>query len=113
MGSNDLDLTRNLNININKLAEKLVIQALEIRCLPIPRAETKFHGLFEITKAFNDQVKILAEGKANVKVWVHKGLFKRDSHYLDRHGVHLYFRGTLQYYHSIQAAVRYHVARLR
>ena len=81
-------------------------------CLPIPSAESKFPGSFEITKAFNDQVKILAEDKTSVKVWVHKGLFKRDSHFLDRHGVQLKFRGTLKYYHSIQAAVRYHIAHL-
>ena len=61
--------------------------------------------------AFKDQVKIMAEGKENVKVWVHKGLFKRDSRYLDRQGVHLNFRGTIKYFHSVQMALRYHVAR--
>ena len=65
--------------------------------------------VIEITKAFNDQVKILAKEMTSVKVWVYKGLFKRDSHYLDRRGVNLNFRGTLKYYHSIQVAVRYYI----
>ena len=77
VGSNDLDLTRNPNINIIQLARELVTQAQEIGlhfdlkvviCLPIPRAESKFPGLFDITMAFNDQVKTMARNRENVKV---------------------------------------------
>ena len=114
VGSNDLDLTRNPNINISQLARELVTQAQEIGlhfdlkvliCLSVPRAESKFPGLFEITMAFNDQIKTMAREKTNVKVRVQKGLFKKDSRYLDRHGVHLNFRKTKKYLHSVQAAV--------
>ena len=86
VGSNDLDLTRNSNINISQLARELVTQAQEI-------------GLHCDLKV--------------VKVWVHKGLFKRDSCYLDRHGVHLNFRGTIKYFHLMQAAVRCHAKDLK
>ena len=48
--------------------------------------------------AFNDQVRIKVKDKTRVNVWAHKGLFKRDSGYQDRHGVHLNFRGTIKYF---------------
>ena len=81
-------------------------------CLPIPRTESKFPGLFETTKAFNEHVLTMAESTNHVHVWVHKGLFKRDIRYLDRHGVYLNFRGTVKYFHSIQAAVQYHALKI-
>ena len=80
VGSNDLDLTRHSNINISQLARELVTHSQEIGqrfglkvviCLPILTAESKFPGSFDITIAFNDQVRTMAKDKTNVKVWVH------------------------------------------
>ena len=113
------DLTKHPNINISQLARGLVTQEIGqmfglkvVIYLPIPRAESKFPGSLDITMALNDQVRTMTKDKTNVNVWVHKGLFKRDSHYLDRHGVYLNFKGTIKYFHSVQVAVRHHVVRL-
>ena len=63
VGSNDLDPNRQPNINTSQWAREIVTQAQEIGqkfalkvmvCLPIPRAESKFPGSFDVTKTFND-----------------------------------------------------------
>ena len=121
IGSNDLESTRQPNINTGQLARELVNQKQDIGrnygfgviiCLPTLRAESKFPGSFKITKAFHKHVSTMAESKTHVHVWVHKGVFKTDTRYLDRHGVHPNFRGTVKYFYSIQVAVCYHAVRL-
>ena len=117
LGSNDLDPLRHPDLNTAELARSLVnkAEAMAFRykitvvlCLPIPRAERLFPNSFDITDRFNSEVKTLVEGISKVKTWAHKGLFKRDDRYLDKHGVHLNSKGTIKYFHSIRAAIKFH-----
>ena len=121
LGSNDLDLIRNPYLKVEKVALTYVEKAAalaaryDIRvvlCLPIPRDEKQFPGSFEITKRFNLLVKTHIKSYSNLHTWAHKGLFKKDSRYLDKHGVHLNTKGSIKYFHSIKAVIRYHVPRL-
>ena len=121
IGSNDLDPVRHPNWCLPKLAEALVSKAslLATRfnisvviCLPIPRDEEQFPGSFQRTTQFNTILKGLVDKEVRVHVWAHKGLFKRDRTYLDKHGVHLNSKGQIKYFHSIRAAIKFHLARL-
>ena len=120
VGSNDLNISRHPNLNLQSLARELVSQAKDIGskfkveiilCLPIPRAESKFPGSFETTRDFNELVSGLVKDLRHIHAWSHRGLFKRDGCYLDKHGVHLNLMGTLKYFHSIQAAIRFYAAK--
>ena len=117
LGSNDLDTIRHPNWDTCKLAELYVKKAIDlvaafgvkvVLCLPIPRDETQFPGSFERTSKFNQVVVDLAKREHKVFTWAHKGLFKKDSRFLDRHGVHLNSKGSIRYFHSVKAAVKYH-----
>ena len=119
--SNELDISRHPNLNLQFLARELVSQAKDlgskfkveiILCRPIPRAEAKFPGSFETTRDFNELVSGMVNELRHIHAWSHRGLFKRDGRYLDKHGVHLNLLGTLKYFHSVHAAMKFHTARL-
>lgn len=126
LGSNDLDPTRHdvstgsiqrLTAEYHKAATELamVTRAKVVLCLPIPRDESQFPGSYEATSYFNELLKEYCNREIGTKrtvTWTHKGLFKKDSRYLDKHGVHLNVKGTIKYFHSVQAAVKFHAARL-
>ena len=116
IGSNDLDPVRHPHANLEHLAQALVGKAAALAfryklkvvlCLPIPRCEEQFPCSFNITSKFNSIVKDISASQNSVHVWAHKGLFKRDNRYLDKHGVHLNSKGTIKYFHSLRAAVRF------
>ena len=122
VGSNDLDISRYPNLNLHSLAREFVSQTKDIGsnfwveiiiCLPIPRAESKFPGSFDTTKAFNEFVSGLVKDLKHIHAWNHRGLFKRDGRYLDKHGVHLNLMGTLKYFRSVQAATKFHMTKIR
>ena len=114
LGSNDLDLKRNPHLDIYEKARHLLKAAEKfsrhdidvVLCLPIPRDEAKFPGSFDTTKHFNEIVKSMVEDKAKIHAWQHIGLFKTDSRFLCRDGVHLNAKGTLRYLFSIRAAIK-------
>ena len=117
LGSNDLDTVRHPEVDTHELAQEYLDLAkylLEygaktiVLCLPIPRSERAFPGSFERTSTFNDHVTRECKDTPNVYTWFHKGLFKRDGKYLDKHGVHLNALGSIKYFHSLRAAVKFH-----
>ena len=121
VGSNELDISRHPILNLHSLARELVSQAKDISskfrveiviCLPIQRADSKFPGSFDTTKAFIELVSGPVKDLKHIHTWAHRGLFKRDGCYLDKHGVHLNLMGTLKYFHSVQAAIKFHVSGL-
>ena len=120
LGSNDLDLSRHPSVDVQLLAKTLVGKAKAmasqskitvVLCLPIPRNEAQFPGSFKITDQFNQALKAEVEPYPNIHCWAHRGLFKRDDRFLDKHGVHLNSLGTIRYLHSMKAAIKYHTAR--
>lgn len=118
VGSNDLDLTRHPTRDLDKLAQDYVrcVDKITTRhpnlqiiiCLPIPRLETKFPGSRAHTSNFNTILKTLTADLPRVHTWAHKGLFKSDSRFLMKDGVHLNAKGSVKYYHSLKAAIHYY-----
>ena len=77
VGSNDLDISRHPNLNLQYLARGLVNQAKDLGskfkveitlCLPIPRAEAKFPGSFETTRDFNELVSGMVKDLRHIHV---------------------------------------------
>ena len=120
LGSNDLDPIRHPNWEPEVLAQAYFQKGAKIStsfgikvvlCLPIPRHEEQFPGSFDRTRKFNEVVKTLSESNPKVFTWSHKGLFKKDNRFMDKHGVHLNSLGSIRYFHSIKAAIRFHSAK--
>ena len=121
LGSNDLDTTRHPHLDVQLLAIRYLQLGDEfakaykitvVLCLPIPRDEKQFPGSFQTTSKFNDAMRLFQAHFPQIKLWAHRGLFKKDARFLDRHGVHLNAMGSIRYYHSLKAAVRYHMSRV-
>ena len=118
LGSNDLDPIRHPNWDIERLAGAYVRKAADfvqkfgikvVLCLPIPRCEAQFPGSFDRTVQFNQIVTDLAKSENKVFTWAHKGLFKKDGGLLHKDGVHLNARGSIRYFHSLKAAIHFHL----
>ena len=117
VGSNDLDISRHPKLNLHSLTRELVTQAKGIGskfhveiiiCLPIPGGSKNSRALLTPQRCSMSLVKDLK----HIHAWAHRGLFKRDVCYLNKHRVHLNLMGTLKYFHSVQAFLKFHAAKI-
>ena len=117
----DISILEPFDLNLPSLARELISQARDIGsnfrveiifCLPIPRAKSKFPGSFKTTRDLNELVSGLVKDLRHIHVWSHKCVFKWDGRYLDKHGVHLNLMGMFKYFHSVQATIKFHTAKI-
>ena len=115
LGSNDL----NKGVNLQELAQEYFVEIDRlvrshpmkrvVVCTPIPKTSGKFPHSWDITQRFNLELKRqVAKGPENVRLWSHKGLFKKGGDTLHADGVHLSRKGMERYFHSLRAGVRKH-----
>ena len=118
LGNNDIPrykgrehLTQLAVSYVTRVSELCVKWNMEaVICSEIPRG---YMGSFEDTSWFNSELDRLILEDSRIFYWRHKGLHKRNGAVLLPDRVHLNGKGQTKYFHSLQAAMRCAVRRIK
>lgn len=115
LGNNDIDRARHRSEMAEivhqyvSIAEDLCAryQVIAVLCTEVPRGEANFPQSFEKTNHFNSLLKEVTESGANVQLFQHKGLHKRQGYLLQPDNIHPNKeRGTTRFECSLKRAMR-------